>query len=490
MSSLGSRRSAFLLCALLVGIGTASSQTASGSTAPSSTTTSSTTKDGNSYIVALAKIEDRGLVPAERGFLASFPRLLVEKLKDLPSRKRDEVYEAEKAEVERSKLLYAAGAELSASLDALALRELEPGVESAKRAQNIAAARAKVDSAQKKLADIEDPTSASPSGPTVEGGPLKVSLFADNLAGNFLELGKAGPASALSGKAVDLLVYGSVEDSSGYVALSLHGYDAALGKELFSWRDYSDPDDPLPLAEEIAERLSAWVAGADYARIAIDLDPPSAYLLADGRLLGADERRLYLFDSGTLHLAAALPGHEAKLLDFPYSPGDRKSVGLVLGPIPSGSVSISTQPGGASLSLNGLPIGRSPSEANLSGRRAVVTASEEGYESAQAVVPASGSAAIDIRLRPEDGLGPSGRIAKAKDGFYNALGLFALSLPATTISYAAYGSYYEAAYRSRDATMIEDYYTSEYVFAAAAAVSAAAAINTIVRLVLYIGATR
>lgn len=480
MSGLGFRRSAFSLFALLALISPAISETLSGSTA----------KDGDLYVVALAKIEDRGLLPAERGFLASFPGLLVEKLKDLPMRKLDEAYESEKAEAARSRLRYAAGADLSSSLDALALRELEPGVENAKRSQNIAAAQAKVEEAQKKLADIENPAAASLVVHSERGAPLKVSLFADNLAGNFPEVGKAGPANVLSGKAIDLLVYGSAENSSGYVSLSLHGYDTALGQELFSWRDYSDPDDPLPLAEEIAGRLSAWVAGADYARVAIAIDPPSAYLLADGHLLGANERTLYLFDSGILHLAAALPGHEAKLLDFPYSPGDRKSVGLVLDPIPSGSVSVSTQPAGASLSLNGLPFGPSPSTAELSGRRAVVTASQEGYESAQAIVPASGSAAIDIRLRPEDGLGPSGRIAKAKDGFYNALGLFALSLPAATISYAVNSSYYEAAYRSQDENMIQGYYTSGYVFAAAAAVSTAAAINTIVRLVLYVGATR
>jgi hypothetical protein len=100
---------------------------------------------------------------------------------------------------------------------------------------------------------------------------------------------------------------------------------------------------------------------------------------------------------------------------------------------------------------------------------------------------------VELHLRPEDGLGPSGRIARAKDGFYNALGLFVLSLPVATISYAVNGIYYEAAGRAESNyydIMLEQYQNSGYVFAAAAGISAAAAINTIVRLVLYIGATR
>lgn len=486
MSGLGSGRAAFLALSLFL-ILPAFAETSSASTASSP----AAAKADDSYVVALGRIEDRGLLPGEAGFLSSFPELLAEKLRDLPLRKRDEAYEAEKAEAERSRLLYSAGSDLASSLDALALRELEPGIAEADRRQNVLAARKKADEARKKLAEIENPAPGK-KAPSSPGGPLplKVSLFADNLAGSFPEVGKAGPAAAISGKGIDLLVYGYAEDSSGYVALSLSGYDAALGRELFSWRDFADPDDPLPLAVELAERLRAWVAGADYARIAIDIDPPAAYLLADGRLLGAKDRVLYRFDAGTLRLAAAMPGHEAKLLDLPYAPGERKSVGLALDAIPSGSVSVSTQPEGASLSLNGLPLGPSPLSAELSGRRAVVSASAPGFESASAVVPATGSASIDLRLRPEDGLGPSGRIARARDGFYNALGIFVLSLPAASISYAVNGIYYEAASRSYDETMINDYYSSGYVFAAAAGISAAAAINTIVRLVLYIGATR
>jgi hypothetical protein len=492
MSGLGFRRAALLALSSFLLVLPAIAESSSGSTASNQTQSNSTTeKKGDSYVLALGRIEDRGLLPGEEGFLAAFPGLLVEQLADLPARKRDEAYEAEKAEVERSRLLLTAGNELASSLDALALRELEPGVAEADRRQNVLSARKKVEEAREKLAEIESPAPVK-TAPLPSGGPLslKVSLFADNLAGNLLEVGKAGPAAAISGKGIDLLVYGHAEDSSGYVALSLSGYDAALGRELFSWRDFADPDDPLPLAVELAERLCAWVAGADYARIAIDLSPTAAYLLADGRLLGAGDRVLYRFDSGTLHLAAAMPGHEAKLLDLPYAPGDRKSVGLVLDPIPSGSVSVSTLPVGASLSLNGLPLGPSPLSAELSGRRAVLSASAPGFESASAVVPASGSASVELRLRPEDGLGPSGRIAKAKDGFYNALGLFVLSLPVASISYAVNGIYYEAAVRSYDETMIQDYYSSGYVFGAAVGISAAAAINTIVRLVLYIGATR
>lgn len=451
----------------------------------------------DSYVLAIAKIEDRGLKAGERAFLASFPGLLVEGLKELPPRLAGPSYLEEKAAALRLKSLIAAGTELQARLDEAALRALEPGVPEGKRSQNLSDARDKAAAARKKLDELD---ASSPAGSAGSGAgqpqaaprkaPLSVSLLSDNLSGSFPEIGAAGPQSALQGKGVSLIVYGYAEDSSGYVALSLSGYDTALGKVLFSWRDYADPDDPAPLAAELAERLSSWVAGADYARIVVDLQPPSAYLLADGLVLGAGDRVIYRFEPGILRLEAALPGHEAKALDLPYALGDRKSVGLVLAAEAEGQATIATKPEGASLSLGGLPLGPSPATAPLSGRRSVVSASAPGYETAEAILPASGSATVEISLRPEDGLGPDGRIKAAKDSFYGALGLFVLSLPLASISYAVNWSYYEAAYRSGDATMISDYYSSEWVFGGALALSAAAAINTAIRLVRYIGATR
>ncbi len=452
------------------------------------------------YTVALGSISDKGLSAAERGFPPALLQLISQRLPALlPPRLPDGSYEAEMASLSSLTSLYSAGTELATKLDSLALVCLQPGIIAEKRDQNRESAEAEVEKAHKKLEDLktdggktgQDSTSAENA---VARDPRKTSLYDGNLKGDFIEAGKAGPAAAISGKNISLLIYGEAEDSGGYVALTLYGYDSGIGRNVFSWRDYSAASDPEPLASELAARIAAWVGGEDYARIAIDLSPSRAYLLVNGRVLEQDERTLYLSGYGSITIEAASPGSEAKALRLDYGPGDRKHVGLILGSVPMGDVFISADPADASLALNGMPLGKAPLTAGLTGERAVVTASAPGYESATAIVPASGGGSLELKLRPDDGIGPEGRLNKARDSFYWSLGFLILSIPVATISYAvtygysaaaaaAYGSsYYNAIYNS--------WKTAYYVYGGSLALVTGTAINAGIHLYFYIKSTQ
>lgn len=483
------------LIALIFLIGLSALPAAADTAASSSDSSSDTAASG--YVVAFGSIADRGLSASERGFPSAFLLLVSKKLpSDLPPRSEQSEYQAEKAALSSLSGLYSAGAELSSKLDSLALIALKPGLADEKRRQDRDSALSEAEKARRKLDDLQSEKKDVPEAPAADtqNAGSRTSLYADNLSGTFIEVGKAGPGPAVSGKGISLLVYGEAEDSGGFVALSLHGYDSALGRIVFSWRDYADPADPEPLADELAERIAAWVGGQNYARIAIDLSPSRAYLLVDGRVLDQDERILYLPGSGSVLIEAASPGYEARALRLDYAPGDRKHVGLTLASVPTGSAQISTDPAGASLSLNGLPLGASPVLTDLTGERSVLSASAPGYEPATAILPASGKAAMELKLRPDDGIGPEGRLSRARDSFYWSLGFLILSIPIATISYAATYSYSAAGSAAYGTRYYSDIYqkwqTAYYIYGAALALNAGTAINAAVHLVFYIKATQ
>lgn len=444
------------------------------------------------YVVAVAELSGRDLGPLAESFLSILPRLLAAELSSLPPRHESEDYLAAAARRSAEAARFAAGAALAASLDEEALRGLEPGVDPWKRAGQVAEARGRSEEAAKALAALEGPESPAAQPPAREGprGPRETRLWEGNSDGGLFPATRADPSLLLREKGVSLLVRGEAEAFGSYLALDMEGFDEALGRPIFTFRAYADPADPASLARDMAERVERAVAGREFARIELSASPASALVLADGRLLGAEDLVLYRFEPGRLELGAAAPGRIAEALSLPYELGDRKGAALALERAATGLVLVETDPPGAAVFLDGLPAGKAPARLELEGRRSVASASAPGRESASLVLPAEGESSVRIELLPDDGLGPAGRVDAAQRRFYKSLGWFVLSLPATAISYGLQGGYREAAIRGYDPGMIAAYNTSYYAFEIAAAASAALAVNALFRLVAYVRAAR
>ncbi|MBL8967142.1 MAG: hypothetical protein JNG85_09035 [Spirochaetaceae bacterium] len=478
------------------------------------------------YVVAVAPLSGPGVGAEAMPFLSNLPRLLAAGLSTLPPRFESEAYRAEAAAKVADRARFAAGAALAARLDELALRSLEPGVEPGRRAASVAEARRRADEAAKALAAVEEaiaagrdpgaaPSGAAPSGalaakasaPTgsqagtaagastggLPPGARPASLWEGHTEGRLYEAEAAATTAApasLRAKGISLLVGGRARPVGDYLALDIEGYDPLLERNLFSWRVYANPADPGTLARELAGRVETFVADRTFARLEIAADPAAAYLIADGRLLPEEERILYRFEPGLLSLRAAAPGRKTEALELELGLGERRDVSFSLEPAATGRVSVVTEPPDASLAVNGLPAGAAPAALELQGRRSVLAVSAPGRETTQAVLPASGQAEIRVALLPEDGLGPGGRVEKAQRGFYGALGLLVLSLPATSILYGVNNQYYEAATRSWDPNLVQAYNGSLTGLRIAAAASVLLAANAIYRLAAYIDAAR
>jgi hypothetical protein len=417
----------------------------------------------------------------------------------LPPHSDGAAYLEELGKRERGASIFAAGADLAGKLDALALRNLEPGIDPWQRKLNVEDARGKVKSAAGKVAELEKAADGKKVAAATAPGsadakpvpPRESKLWQDNAEGLLFEAQSAPRGSLLKDKKVDLLVYGSVEAIGDYVSVVVRGYDAALDRDVFTWQDYASPSDPSPLAGDMADRIASYIAGRAYARIDLEVEPPSAELMVDGRKLASGERRIYSFGTPSVTVDASAPDRSSCEIAIEVKEGDRKKISFELPPFSTGVARISTLPGGLTVFLDGLPLGASPVEATIPGRRSVASAfiESEGkvQSSASVIVPASGKAELAIRPSSEDkDLGK--RVEKAKDDFYWALGWFMLALPPTTICRGLNSIYYNACEAGGTAELLKAYNDSSTALAILGTVTGGLAINAIVRLVGYISA--
>jgi hypothetical protein len=441
------------------------------------------------WVIGIARF-----VPAKAGdppsaLADTLPRLIVADSKSLPTRRMPEANVAELAARDALRAHFTAGVDLASKLDARSSRFFEPSLDINARDAAIKLADSQVVAAAKKLADLDaaDPdanASSDPPAPIDRGA----KLWDGHSKGQLIDPPVSSLSQSAKAAAVDLLVTGTIAIRSGYAIVNVRGFDATVERDAFAWKSFCSVDDPAPLAAEIADKIERWVAGRDFARVALAVTPISAAISVNGEALISKPPVYYAYAPEKIRVDASASGFLPKSLDLDIMPGDRKSLSIGLDPLETGSVSLVTDPPGAVISLDSVTIGRSPLSIKLDGGRAIVAASKPGYESQSLVLPASGDSEQSIHLLPSDGLGPSGRISAAKDDFYLSLGWFVVSIPATTLTAAAFRGYDEAYARSGDQSI----YVSRIVAASALGLAVVAtgwtATMMIKRLVKYLGA--
>lgn len=451
-------------------------------------------KADTAYVVAVSAFSADSRDPVDSLFLSALPRLVLAGLVPLPPRLEGREYLAEAAAREASAKLYERGAQLYSSLDDLALRQLEPGVDAQDRANRVAAAMAKALAARSAL-DLAPAKSSTTAAPTKPATPatkgeesLKVVLQEDNLKGELLPAVGAYPGAATKGKKINLLIHGKVRALGDYVSVEVMAFDTALARDLVSFRVYGDPADPGPLAREIAGRLARLVAGRDFSRITVKANPASATVATRGQGIYSQDRTYFAFDSGSLDIEIKAPGYQTLEKKVDYLLGDSITVTVELLPSSLGQVKVETLPPGLPVFLDGFPLGLSPLVASLAGASSVVASSNASGGLAEAVVSPLGPDTLVLIPNAENKT--RGKLIQSeRDRFYSALGLFVVSLPIATLAYGLNSMYYDAAYRSGDPGLADLYQLSGLGLGGSVALSTGLAVNAIICLVRYISAT-
>lgn len=444
----------------------------------------------SAWVIGLCRLSQKDQSSSPSILLDTIPKLIVTDLGSLPHRRTSKADALEMAEAKVLRARFTAGSDLASKLDARAASFFaytgddlawRNGIETS----NTAAVNA-LKTLNTLLADKADEKTPSKEPPPID---LIVRLWADHAAGKLIDTPSGSPLQAAKTAGVDLLVSGSLEIDSGYATLRLRGFDAGLGRQVFEWKGFCSIDDPEPLASEMAAKLEAWSAGRPFARVELKCQPASAEIRVGGSLLAGKEHVVYTYENGPLSISATASGFTPIATSVDLKLGDRKTQELRLEKLDSGSATLTTEPPGASLSLDSAPLGNSPLTIPLDGTRSFLSVTAPDYESKTVVLPAAGQVALSINLMPADGLGPKGRIEKAKDRFYYAFGFFAVSIPLTALSTGVYNQYLSAYARSSgDEGLYSAGTISANVLDCCIVLSCVTAAYAIFRLVQYLGA--
>ncbi|MGD9938260.1 MAG: PEGA domain-containing protein [Clostridia bacterium] len=306
---------------------------------------------------------------------------------------------------------------------------------------------------------------------------------------------KGVPALVCAEKKLDLLVHGWIESIDSYLVAELVLYSATTNEEVWKATGYAAIDDLDGLVSSMDRSLATALAGRDFSRIHFDISPDSAEILLDGKVYPGEFTLFHSQDSFPVTVSAA--GYRSVSTRVAVVPGKDTTVTLSLEPIQEAPVFVESFPSGASLYLDGTPLGVTPLELAGVAYPRVLTARLDGYDDLKLVVrPGSEAGRVVLDLQASDGLAYKDKFEQAKGAFYQSLGWLIVSLPVTVLSYGTFNSYLSLAplpstVSGQTVDRLTVYYLgSRTVFWISAAVSASLATNSIVRLVRYIKAAR
>jgi hypothetical protein len=241
--------------------------------------------------------------------------------------------------------------------------------------------------------------------------------------------------------------------------------------------------------------LATALAGRDFSRVFFNISPESAEIQIDGTEHQGEHPLFY--SQGSFLATVSAPGYRSASTRLAVVPGTDSTVDLKLEPVQVAPVFVESFPSGATLYLDGAPLGVTPLELSGAAFPRVLTARMDGFDDLRLVLrPGDDSGRVVLDLQASDGFAYVDRFEQAKGAFYESLGWFVLSLPVTVLSYGTFNSYLGLAplptsVSERTSDILTLYYFgSRTVFWISAAVSISLATNSIVRLVRYIKAAR
>lgn len=361
---------------------------------------------------------------------------------------------------------------------------------------SIATAEAALILALEKSADDAAQNLKTASAETGKPTPTSLVLWAEHANGTLLPV-VGEPAAVCAEKKLDLLVYGSIKPRGSFLAVELVLYDAVLGREIWRSTEYAFADGLEDVVSSFERPSAEAIMGRSYARVEFSVDPPVANLYLDGVVHTSAE--ILYFEPGSHEAQARAQGFEIADSVFLVEPGHDSVVPLILVEKPSVGLTLSSEPPGATVHIDGTQAGLVPLDVPGAAYPRVARLSLPGYEDVQLVLrPQSLDEQLLIPLAVSDGLSFDDRFDDRKGAFYQSLGWFIASLPLTVLSGGLLQTYNQTGEELNSVTPTQKTLDSWQVgfnisnasFWAGAALSAGLMANAIVRLVLYIGSAR
>ena len=398
--------------------------------------------DRTVFRVGIVELTGDVLSPEARVAAVTFPRLLYELLAKIDERDlSDDELRAYASIRLRSAVLSAAGTLRAAVESRDRLLFAPPPTNPAARAA-AEEQRARADAAVRTAREQLDLLSATDPGqvPTPSRRPLE--YWAGHTAGRLLEPGPDDRARHLSRLAeshdLDLLVWGTIHEIAGYLAVDLFAYHRFLERSVPAGSTIARPEELGLDAQVVAREVALVMLGREYSTLEVATGDPAAAVTVNGVLRGFGRAEAPFLRPGPQDVRVQVDGRTAART-VELAPGERRLEEIEPPSLAARAIRLRSSPPGADVYADSVWIGRTPLEHEFPVTPTIVRLRHEGYLESRFVVDGS-SPDIVSRAMLRDTIDWSVELRDRRDEFYQALTWFVVSVPVTILLHGGYES--------------------------------------------------
>ncbi len=395
--------------------------------------------------VGIARLSGERLSQEARNAAETFPRLLYEQIGEIDERDLSAEELDAYATVRLRAARRTAATRLRAAVAARDRLLFEP---SAAGPAARSAARVRLERAESAVRDaravLELLDATEPAD--VRTAPRRPLVYwAGHEAGRLLSLDSTPQALAVS-EDLDLLVWGTIEEIEGYLAVDLFIYHRFLDRTMPAGSTIARPEDLSADTPLVAGEIARAVLGRDYATLVVETQgadattetAADAAIRVSGTLHGFARAEARFLRPGAHEIRVEL-GDRASVRVVELAPGERRVERVEPPSVVSRAVRLQSSPAGADVYADSVWVGRTPLLHEFPASPTIVRMGREGYLESRFVVDAESPDVISRALLP-DTIDWTEELRASRDGFYQSLTWFVLSVPVTVLLHGGFES--------------------------------------------------
>ena len=237
---------------------------------------------------------------------------------------------------------------------------------------------------------------------------------------------------------LDMLLWGTVDEIGGYLAVDLYAYHRFMDRSVPAGSTIARPEELGLDAEVVAGETALVVLGRAYATLEVATGDPAAAVTVNGVLRGFGRIEAPFLRPGFQEVRVQVDGRAATRT-IELAAGERRIEEIEPPPLAARTIRLRSSPAGADAYADSVWIGRTPLDHEFPVTPTIVRLRHDGYHESRFVVDGSSPHVVSRAMLPA-AIDWSVELRDRRDGFYQALTWFVLSVPATVLLRGGYQS--------------------------------------------------
>jgi hypothetical protein len=391
--------------------------------------------DQPDWLVGVAAFSGQGLSPDNLYLLSSIPLLLRQNMETI----RTHYFTAEEKVGYRQAVIRRAERKQGEQLetlrrerDALFFKETDPAALAAKRSEY----DQKIRRASEALNGLR---SMSPEAVVFpDSKPVRFASGEKEQA--LLDAPLHSPLDEALRVPVNLLVWGRLEEIQGFLYFEVHALDSALQSETYFYSDAVSRDELPAVVGQVSQELERQAWGRDWASLTVQAAPGGASIYLDGTLVGTGQARLDFVLPGEREVRIELDGYQTEVRRVSLQPYSLFELAVELEKEERAPRLLSSAPAGAVVYSGSTRLGETPLSIFEPDSPTRFLLRKEGYRDQALYLGGGAKQRLEVPLIP-DSIDPVKLQNRARNRFYTAFGIFALSVPIPFFCWAILGDY-------------------------------------------------